>query len=73
MRNTNSEVEEVDEVKEVEDSESRDLRCRGMFAGEEFRNLSSQGVQTQMSGGGLGFSFTSFTSFASMAFIGVYE
>ncbi len=53
MRNINSEVEEVNEVKEVEDSESRDL--------------SSQGVR--MVGGGLGFSFTSFTS---LAFTGVY-
>jgi hypothetical protein len=77
MRNINNEVEEVDEVKEVEDSESRDLNPRRvpMFGGEEFRNLSSRGVRMQMSGGGLGFSLTSstsFTSFTSLAFTGVY-
>jgi hypothetical protein len=77
MRNTNNEVEAVNEVKDVEDSESLDLNTRRvpMFAGEEFRNLSSQGARMQMSGGGLGFSSTSstsFTSFTSLAFTGVY-
>jgi hypothetical protein len=59
MKNTNSEVAEVVEVKEVEDSESSDFNFLG----------------ARMLRGGQGFSFTlrtSFTSFTSLAFTGVY-
>lgn len=76
MGNISSEVQEVNEVKEIEDSESSDLNFRGvpMFASAEFRNLDSRG--TRMLRGRPGFSFTSctsFTSFSSLAFTGVYS
>jgi hypothetical protein len=59
MRNIGNEVKEVNDVEEIKDSESAALNFRGV----------------RMAGDGLGFSFTSwtsFTSFISLAFTGVY-